>query len=54
MSERIKPRVIEGKGTATEILYEFHGRFAKATEGVVYYHLKDKTKTTQISRINGN
>jgi hypothetical protein len=54
MSERIKPRVIEGKGIASEILYEFHGRFAKATEGVVYYHLKDKTQTTQIRRINGN
>jgi hypothetical protein len=52
MSERIKPRLIEGKGTASEILYEFHGRFAKATEGVVYYHLVDNTQTSTVRRLS--
>jgi hypothetical protein len=52
MAERIKPRVVEGKGTATEILYEFHGRFARQTEGEVYYHLVDKTQISTVRRLN--
>jgi len=52
MAERIKPRVVEGKGTATEILYEFHDRFARQTEGEVYYHLVDKTQISTVRRLN--
>lgn len=52
MSERIKPKIIEGKGVANEILYEFHSRFAKEDQGIVYYHLKDTSQTTQAYFIN--
>ena len=51
MADRIKSRVTQ-LGTATEILYEFHNRSARETEGEVYYHLVDKTQTSTVRRLS--
>ena len=46
MSEKIKPITVQGKGIATEILYEYYSRFARDQEATVYYHLRDTSQST--------
>lgn len=52
MKEKIQPILIEGKGTASEALFEIQSRFTTQDKAVIYYDLRDTTQTSTMRRLS--
>jgi hypothetical protein len=51
MKEKIQPYTIPGKGTASEAKVEVQSRFTTQDKAVIYYDLRDKSQTSQVTNI---